>query len=179
MFNDLRGFIGVRAAQFHFRKLRDSVVSFTSAVSGARQVLIIMPLGPGEFLPTVMVIDMLKRRFREENLTIVTGDRGLEVMRMLPRTQFIHLLKHEVSYFFLPRADVIERLRKRQYDLAIDLNLDLVLPSAYICRASAARVRIGFNRKHADAFYNFQIQPDPTLSKRLIYDRLVQCLDMF
>jgi ADP-heptose:LPS heptosyltransferase len=80
---------------------------------------------------------------------------------------------------FLPGNDLITRVKKRRYDLTIDLNLDLVLPSAYICKESDARIRVGFARKHADTFYNFQINVDPTLDRKLVYERLVKCLQMF
>jgi ADP-heptose:LPS heptosyltransferase len=163
-------------AQFRFRKDRDRVIRFTDALTSAHNALVIMPLNPANLLPTVSVFEMLKKKFQEEHLTVITGDHGLEVMRLLPRTQFIHILAAEVSMLNLPRKDIIERVQKRPYDLAIDLNLDLVLPSGYICKASGARVRVGFVRKRAEMFYNLLIQPDPTLGTKLVYDRLVQCL---
>jgi ADP-heptose:LPS heptosyltransferase len=179
MLEEARHSLGTRFARWLFRKSRDEVISFTSAISSARRVLLVMPLTEEDLLPTLKVIEMLKSQFREEDITIVTGGRGIEVMRLLPRGQFVHLLKTQVSYFYLPRADFINSLRQKRYDLAIDLNLDLVLPSGYICKVSGANVRVGFNRKHADVFYNFQIKPDPTLGRKLIYDRLVQCLQKF
>lgn len=179
MLEGIRRSIGFLTAKYHFRKTRDKMMSFTTAVSSARQALLILPLSHQEFLPTIMVVDLLRKRFREENLTVITGDHGIEVMRMLPRSQFIHILGHEINLFYLPGADVLERVKKKKYDLAIDLNLDFVLPSAYICKESNASVRVGFVRKHADAFYNFQIQHDPTLGRKLIYDRLAKCLQKF
>ena len=179
MLEGTRHSLGVQCARWLFRKSRDEVMSFTSAISSAQRVLLVMPLTEEDLLPTLKVIEMLKSQFREESITIVTGYGGIEVVRLLPRGQFIHLLKTQVSYFYLPRADFINSLRQKRYDLAIDLNLDLVLPSGYICKVSGANVRVGFNQKHADVFYNFQIKPDPTLGRKLIYDRLVQCLQKF
>ena len=179
MLGRFRTSVGLQVARFRFRKERDRVIRFTDAVTSAHNVLVIMPLNPATLLPTVTVFEMLKKKFNEENLTVITGDHGLEVMRLLPRTQFIHILAAEISLFYLPRTDVMMRVRKKPYDLAIDLNLDLVLPSGYICKASNARVRIGFARNRADTFYNFLVQPDPTLGTKLIYDRLVQCLQRF
>jgi len=179
MFEGLRTLVGWQTARFRFRKDRDRVIRFTEAVTSARSALVIMPLNPTNLLPTVTVFEMLKKKFQEEHLTVITGDHGLEVMRLLPRTQFIHILAAEVSPFYLPHKDIIARVRKKPYDLAIDLNLDLVLPSGYICRASDARIRVGFVRKRADMFYNFLIRPDPTLGTKLIYDRMVQCLQRF
>lgn len=179
MLEGMRHSLGIRVGRWVFRKSRDEVISFTSAVSSARRVLLVMPLTSRDSLPTLKVIEMLKSQFQEENITVVTGNRAIEVVRLLPRGQFLHLLKSQVSYFYLPRPDFISSLRQKRYDLAIDLNLDLVLPSGYICKASGANVRVGFKQKHADIFYNFQIKPDPTLGRKLIYDRLVQCLQRF
>jgi len=171
--------IGLLWSQYHFRNNRDRITTFTNAVSSAKQALIIMPLYRREFLPTVMVIELLRKKFSEENLTFVSTDHGLEAMRLLPHSQFIHILPSEVSVFLVPGKDLVERIRKKKYDLAVDLNLDLVLPSGYICKASEAKVRVGFSGKRADTFYNFQVHPDLTLGRKLIYDRLVKCLKMF
>lgn len=179
MLDRLFGAIGLFIARFHFRKAPQEVLSFNEAVRSARRVLVIMPLRKREFLPTVMVIEFLKQRFREEHITIVSDDHGREAVRMLPRSYFIHVLKDEVGPVFLPRRTLLYRVRERQYDLAIDLNLDFVLPSAYICRESNARVRIGFARNNADTFYNFQIQTDPRLDRKKVYDRMAAFLQKF
>jgi ADP-heptose:LPS heptosyltransferase len=179
MFEGLRRTIGLQIARFTFRDTKENIVSFTDAVSGAHQVLLIMPFNHFEFLPTVRVIETMKKRIREEHITVITDELGVEAVRLLPRSQFIRVVVSDLNTFFLPHPSIIRRVKEKAYDLAVDLNLDLVLPSAYICKASNARVRIGFARKRAEEFYNFQIQPDLTLGKQLIYDRLAQCLQMF
>lgn len=179
MFEGLRRTIGIHVARFTFRDAKESVTTFTDAVSGAHQVLLIMPFDHFELLPTIRVIETMKKRIREEHITVITDELGVEAVRLLPRSQFIRVVAADLNAFFMPHPSIIRRVREKAYDLAVDLNLDLVLPSAYICRASNARVRIGFARKQAEAFYNFQIQPDLTLGKQLIYDRLAQCLQMF
>ena len=179
MLQSLRTYIGVQASRFHFRKSIDKVISFTKSVSDARNALLIMPLDRKELLPTVMILDLLRKRFREENITVVTPEKGMEVMRVLPRSNFVRVLDSEVGLFYLPKGSLMGRVARRQYDLAIDLNLDFLLPSAYICRESKARVRVGFAGKRADVFYNFQLEPDPSRGRELLYDRLAQCLQMF
>jgi ADP-heptose:LPS heptosyltransferase len=175
----LRIRVGYVVARFLFRKSQDNVTRFTNALSSAQRALIIMPLEKNEVAIAMSVLNMMRRRFGEQNLTIVTGNQGLEVMRILPRSQFLHILGTEISFLFLPTRHFIDRLRAKPYDVAVDLNLDFVLPSGYICRASDARVRVGFASRCADTFYNLQIQPDPTLGRKLIYERLAQCLQMF
>ena len=179
MFEGLRTSIGLLASRFLFRNLNDTVISFSQAVSGARQALLIMPFNHLEVLPTMKVIETLKKMVRDENITVVTDELGTEAVRMLQRSHFIRVKQTDLNALYLPHTSIIHRVRERKYDLAVDLNLDLVLPSAYICRASEAVVRVGFDRKQAEGFYNLQIKPDRTLGRQLIYDRLAQCLQMF
>ena len=179
MIDGIRMAAGIQAARFRFRRLKDPVMSFADAVSSARRAALIMPLKKREFLPTIMVIEFLKNRFRGEDITIVSDDHGREAVLMLPRSHFIHVMKDEVSPFFFPRATLLQRVRERRCDIIVDLNLDFVLPSAYICRAIDARVRIGFARKHAEVFYNFLIQPDPRLERKHLYDRMAAFLQRF
>jgi ADP-heptose:LPS heptosyltransferase len=171
--------IGSSLARWHFRKTHDEQRSFTEAITSARQVLLVLPLFEEDLQPTAGVIQMLKSQFKEKRITVVTGDHGLEITRLLPHGHFLHLLKTQIGYFYNPSADFLRDLSEKKYDLAIDLNLDFQLPSGYICKASGALVRVGFSGPHADVFYNFQVRPDPTLGRKVIYDRLVQCLRSF
>ncbi|MCK5573254.1 MAG: hypothetical protein KAJ12_10855, partial [Bacteroidetes bacterium] len=98
---------------------------------------------------------------------------------LLPRSTVLRMVKDDIGFFFLPKKPFLDRLTIHDFDLAIDLNLDLVLPSGYICKESKARVRVGFSRHQSDVFYNFAIQPNPVLNRQEIYERLVQCLQMF
>jgi ADP-heptose:LPS heptosyltransferase len=138
-----------------------------------------MPLREQVLLPTTAIIELLRRKFPEENLTLITREHDLSLPPLLPRSTVIRLVKEDVSFFYLPRTPFLEGLAKREFDLAIDLNLDLVLPSAYICRESKARVRVGFIRHRSDTFYNLAIQLNPVLNREEIYERLANCLQMF
>ena len=179
MLENLRQSIGLTWSRLYFRKSKENVISFTGAFSTAKTLLLIMPLDPHQTLPTTMVIEMIKQRIDQRRITVVAADHPVETMRLLPRSRFIHILRSEINMFFLPCQRLIAEIKKKKYDVAIDLSLDLVLPSAYIVKASDARVRIGFARRRASRFYNFQIQPDPNLSSKQIYHRFAQCLEMF
>lgn len=171
--------IGAGLARMKFRKVQDPVISFSGVVSTARTVLVILPLDKRELLSAFQLIELLKKTFKEEHITVIGDERGQEIKRLMPRSHFILVRQTDVSTFFHPRKEFLAQLKSRAYDVAIDLNLDLVLPSAYICRESNARVRVGFAGPRADYFYNFQIQPDPTQSRSSIYDRVAKCLEMF
>ncbi len=179
MLESLRMNIGMWLAGMRFRKAKESVISFASAVSGAQRALVIMPLDRRELLSAMNVIEMLKRKFNEENITVLGDERGVETIRLMPKSHFVQIKEADVNAFYHPRPGFLSLIKDKKFDLAIDLNLDLVLPSAYICRESNATVRVGFKGPSSDTFYNFQIQPDPTQSRKDIYDRAAKCLHMF
>ncbi len=179
LFKGVRRAFGLQLSRFRFRQSREKIISFTGAFTSAKDVLIVMPLDRSQLLNTVFVIDLLRRTFREENLTFVTGEKNQELRRMMPRSQFISYRDPGHTTLFLPPPEVLARVRKKSYDAALDLNLDFLLPSAYICKASDARVRIGFARKGADLFFNFQVQKAAARQGKDAYDRLAECLQKF
>lgn len=162
-----------------FRKAADGVISFASAISGSQRALVVMPLDRRELLSAIQIIDLLKHRFDEEHITVIGDERGLETIRLMPRSHFVQIKETDVNAWYHPRPEFLSRLKGAKFDLAIDLNLDLLLPSAYICRASNAKIRIGFTGPRSDTFFNFQIQPDPSQTRKGIYDRVAKCLRMF
>lgn len=179
MIDLLRSSIGYRAARYHFRRSTDEVISFTGSLTAADRVLLIMPLDGSPLYPVAPVVAMMRDLLAEDNLTIVTMEHSTEALTALPRSHIIRILPKEVNAWFLPHRDVVERVHRRTYDTAVDLNLDFNLPSGYICRESKARVRVGFVGKRADAFYNLQIQVNPAQSRTILYERMAKCLRMF
>lgn len=171
--------VGTRLAGMKFRKAKDDVISFASAISGSNRALVVMPLDRRELLSAIQIIDLLKHRFDEKHITVVGDERGLETIRLMPRSHFVQIKDADVNAWYHPKPEFLARLKGTTFDLAIDLNLDLLLPSAYICRESNAKIRIGFTGPLSDKFFNFQIQPDPSQTRRGIYDRVAKCLRMF
>jgi hypothetical protein len=179
MLEPLRRFIGMRIAQFRFRKSRERVISFTHLLPSAGTVLVILPLSPEEAGDHANVLSLFRTHFPPENLTVLTPAPRERIERLLPRSRVIAIAPDESSLFYIPRQVVLDRVHARQYDIAVDLNLDFMLPSAYICRESNARVRVGRTGPHADTFFNFQVRLDQSAQKGDAYGRLVQCLQMF
>ena len=179
MLDILRRSIGFQAARFHFRKARDEVISFAGSLTAADRVLLIMPLDGNPLFPVAPVITVLRQRLAEDNITIVTLEHSTEALTALPRSHIVRILPNEINVWFLPRRGFVERVHRRTYDAAIDLNLDFNLPSGYICKESKARIRVGFAGKRADAFYNLQIQVNPAQSRTVLYERMAHCLQMF
>ena len=144
-----------------------------------RVVLVVMPLRFAQEDGQTHVLTFLREHFYEPDITVIAPSGGTPVVRVLPRCRVLHLGRRDVNAFFLPRRAFLAGLAERSYDLAIDLNLDFMIPSAYICKETNARVRTGFSALHADTFFNFQIRLEPGSQRPHAYDRLVRCLQMF
>ena len=171
--------MGYQAARFHFRKSRDPVLAFSTSVSSARRLLLVLPFDRLPLPPAQMLVGFLSATFAQENITVVTGEQHFAFSRLLPRAHVERLTPADCTVLFLPRAARMQEIFSRTFDLAIDLNLDFLLPSGYICRASNAPVRAGFARPGADLFFNFQVQQSASTAREQAFDRLARCLQMF
>jgi ADP-heptose:LPS heptosyltransferase len=174
-----RAALGMLGARWHYRKVREPLVTFTGVLSGARNILIVMPLDGSPLYPVAPVVTMLRAHFTEEQISVVVSEHSTEALEALRHSPVIRILPSEITPWMLPRHDVLVRAGTRHHDVAIDLNLDFLLPSGYICRETRTPVRIGFARKGADLFYNLQVQTGPAESRTQRYERMANCLLMF
>jgi hypothetical protein len=154
-------------------------VSFTRSLSGASNVLVALPPNRADETAARPVLRLLQERVGEERMTIVVLHQAVETTRMFPRARYLQMFAPELTGLRIPRQHVIESVKRGQFDLAVDLCLDFVLPPAYIVRASGARVRIGIPKRGADLFYNFLVHPGPSQSRAGTYERVVHSLEMF
>jgi ADP-heptose:LPS heptosyltransferase len=177
MLESLRRSLGARLSRWHFRRLPNAVISFSESMSTGERALLILPLTPTTQSPA-SVIELVRARFPDGHLTIVAEEHDTGAAVLLPRSTIIRVSPDALDWFYRPSNALKRQITRNKYDLAIDLNLDSLLPSAYICRESNARVRIGFARPEADEFYNFLMQPDAARTGAL-FDRLATCLKMF
>ncbi len=177
MLDSLRRSLGITMSRWHFRRLRNDVISFTDVITTGQRALLILPLTPTAQSPAP-VIDLVRTRYAEQHLTIVAEEHDTGASVLLPHSTVVRVSPEGVDWMFRPSREVMRKVAGSSYDIAIDLNLDSLLPSAYICRGSNARVRVGFAREGAEHFYNFLMQPGATKSGA-VYDKLAACLKMF
>ncbi len=179
MLERLRLSAGMVGARFHFRKSHEEFLSFVDSLTSATRILLIMPLDGSPLYPVAPVLTMLRARKSDEQITVIVASHSTEAFVALERSPIMRILPGEVGPLFLPRKELLSRIARQPFDLAIDLNLDFQLPSGYICRESNARIRVGCSGKHADLFYNFQVQTSHEESRTLRYERFAHCLEMF
>lgn len=179
MLENLRLRIGTSYARFHFRTGRDPIVRFTEAISQARRPFVLLPEIPGEASAVDGVLRFLAQRFHTSKVVLVARR---EIVSQLPDHRGFTLSTFgpdEINTWYLPRTDLLRKVKKSTFDVALDLNIRFALPSSFLCRASQAPLRIGFVKPYADSFYNFQIQTGLSNNPTQVYSQLLKCIEMF
>ncbi len=178
MFEQLRYKIGLSFSQLRFRSVPEQAIRWTGAVSSARRALLLLPESSHDAAAVRKVVEYFVKRFSPGNVVVVGR---VDATTLLAFDRHIHLLTFtpsDINTWFLPRGELTRKVKKSTFDVAVDLNLEVALPNAYLCRASDARIRVGFKGPYADTFYNFQVQSRHN-NFEAAYTSLMECLQMF
>lgn len=179
MFENLRLRVGTSYARFHLRSADDPIVRFTEAISVAKRPIVFLPEIPEEASAVEMVLKFFAQRFHTSKVMLVARK---EILSRLPDHRSFPLITfsaEELNAWYLPKADLLRKVKKSTFDVAFDLNIHFALPSSFLCRASQAPLRIGFLKPNADSFYNFQVQTGPSNNSSKAYSQLLKCVEMF
>ncbi|HEX9829282.1 MAG TPA: hypothetical protein VGB10_03640 [Bacteroidota bacterium] len=179
MFDQLRYRIGLAYSRFHFRSSAPESIRWTGAISGAKRALLLLPETSQDSASLQGVVEFCTKQFAPSNVFIVGSVDAASRVKPDRRSQLVTFAPTDMNAWFLPRGELTQKMKKSTFDVAIDLNLDLALPSAYLCRSSGAQVRVGFKKIHADTFYNFQVQPQASNNFAAACHSLTECLRMF
>jgi ADP-heptose:LPS heptosyltransferase len=179
MLDPFKRWLGIQVARHHFRTVRDPILSFRGAFVSAQSVLVVLPFDHNLMPRLQELTQALKDRFAQEQVTVVAAEYHYDIGRMLPRSTVVRVPERELTPLYLPGKDLIASVAARHFDLAIDLNLDFLMPSGYICRVSGARVRVGYDRSGAEDFFNTIIKRTPGIGRDRAYQKLAEFLRSF
>ncbi|MGA3244077.1 MAG: hypothetical protein ABSE41_05655 [Bacteroidota bacterium] len=179
MLENLRLYIGTSYARFHFRAARDPIVRFTEAFSEARRPVVFLPEVSAEASAVENVLKFLGQRFHTSKVVLVARKRVVPYLPDLRGFDVVTFTEEELSSWYVPHTDLLRKMKKSTFDVALDLNIRFALPSSFLCRASQAPLRIGFVKQYADNFYNFQVQTEPSNNFTQVYSQLLKCIEMF
>jgi hypothetical protein len=179
MLENLRLHIGTSYTRFHFRTARDPIVRFTEAITQARRPLVFLPELSSEASVIGGVLKFLAERFHTSKVFLVARKNVVPFLPDLRGFNVIIFNEDELNTWYVPRGDLLRKMKKSTFDLALDLNVRFALPSSFLCRASQAPLRIGFVKEYADTFYNFQVQSGPPNNPTQAYTQLLKCIEMF
>jgi hypothetical protein len=179
MFENAYKYLGLQYAKIQFKSDIDQVQMFTEFMTGAKSALIVLPVGYEEANIASNAIRAHRKRLSHLHLTVVhSGTRATSLVDF-PKCEVIRTIPTDVNRFFLPSKPLLQRVLVRPYDVAVDMNLDFVLHTAYICKASRAKVRVGLARGASDVFFNVSLNLQPRRTPEEVYDAYANSLAMF
>ena len=179
MFERALTYLGYRVAKFQFRHEVDTALPLTEFLSNARSVLVILPVG---YEHAIIAGDALRRvckKLKGLQITVINNSTRETSLSEIAKCEIVRMNPADVNPFSLPKKPLMQRVFSREYDVAIDLNLDFVLHCAYICKASRAKVRVGSAHPVADLFYNVQLKLNAPVSPQEFYRKFADCMAMF
>jgi len=172
-------YLGLQYAKLQFRMDVDQIQSFSEFMSGSKSALIALPIGYDEANIASNAIRAYRQRLSNLHLTVINSGTRATSLVDFPKCEVIRMIPTDLNRFFLPTRALLQRVAARQFDVAVDLNLDFVLHTAYICKASRAKVRVGLARGASDLFYNVVLNLQPRRTPREVYEAYAHCLAMF
>jgi ADP-heptose:LPS heptosyltransferase len=179
MFERALALVGYQFAKFQFRNEFDTVQPMTDFFSGAKNVLIALPVGYEEAIVASNALRAFRSRWLHLHLTVIHNSTRATSLIDFPKCEVVRIDPPEINKFSLPTKSLLQRIITRQYDVALDMNLDFVLHTAYICKASRAKVRVGFAHQASDVFFNVQLNLRRHGSPQSLYEKFASCLAMF
>jgi len=179
MFESLRKSFGIRYASVYFRKKKDQEIRFTESVSRSRRALVIFPETVIDWESTQAVLRYLSRRFSSGSMQLLVRSDFVASIPSIQSLKTITYAPEDVNAWYVPRKRLLRKIKSSTFDVALDLNIQLALPSAFLCRESDAPLRISFAKLKGDSFYNFQVQTNTGSTNPMAYRNFIKCLDMF
>jgi hypothetical protein len=179
MLEGFRRRVGIAYSRLYFRHSRDQMINFTDALTRSRRALVIFPESSLNGDSTSTLFRHLIRKFSSEGIMVLIRDDQLFSMASTPPLKTLTYSANDINTWFVPRRELLQRIRNSTFDVALDLNISLALPSAFLCKASSAPLRVSFAKQDGDRFYNFQFQSKGAASNTRTYRNFLKCLDMF
>ena len=171
--------LGLWYSRFHFRKSKDTPREFTDAIRRSQRALVVLPRSAKDPASLQGIIRYLVDRFSGGSLLIVASRELTSWLASDKRYTVVAYGTEDVGRVFTPGVELLRKVKKSTFDVALDLNPDFDLFSAFVCRASLAPIRVGFVKDNADLFYNLQIQVGKGSGVAGAYRGLLRCLEMF
>ena len=149
--------------------------NFKRFVSDAKDILIILPEKLDNINASLKIIQFLNSE--KKNIYLYFN---IDFTNYLPTgLNYIPITykASDKSAIGLPSKDLLSKIEIIFFDLVIDLNIENSIFSSIICNAPRSKYRIGFTKRNADKFYNFQVTNEINSAKS--YRNLLNSLRMF
>jgi len=151
-------------------------IDFSSLLEKSYSFLVMMPEEEVDFHHAVFVLEYLKSK--SKHATIMTKDYRVSLINQNLRQGLIEFEIRDISKIKLPVKKLISKLREKNFDVVLDLNRKENLFYSYAVSQIKSKIKISFEKKGSDKFYNFQVSCKNKEPEEA-YKYLVNCLQMF
>ncbi len=179
MFERLTEQLGLQFAKLQFRSQSEPPRQMTGFLRTANHVLITLPIQYDAAAAAGAALQQIRNQLSQAHITLVHTSTWETPLTGYLRCEVVRIDRSDINRFSLPKKSLLQRISTHPYEVAIDLNLDFVLHTAYICRASAAAIRVGCVSDKSDIFFNVLIRPSAERSGHNPYDAVTAALAMF
>jgi len=152
------------------------IINFNNFVKDSIDYLFLMPEDDADFRNCFDLI----RYFiiHKKNVTIFLPEHKYNLIPQKDKYKIITYNLHEVTKFSLPTHSLIENIKRKSFDIVIDLNRDEHIYYEAIINVIDSLYRVGFTKTNSDKYYNFQVADDRS-SPEIAYRKLLESLLMF
>lgn len=161
------------------RRLKNIVLNeqdFSETLKRLGSFLILMPEDEKDFRASYVALEYLEHL--NKSVKILTRDYRISLLPAKFRNKAMEFGISDLNKLDLPSHKLIEKLSDMKFDGVMDLNRKDDLFYSYASNLVNARIRIGFAKKGADKYYNFQISNNDVESEAA-YNNFLNCLKMF
>lgn len=146
------------ASFYRGRPCEGPAVSIAGLLKDPRKILIIPELCAGGLFLGAPKFRAIRNRYPKAEVSLLTDARREYIAREMPFVDDVILC----SEFAIPMGtklrDLVDRLRRREFDIALCFGSPESFRPAYLCYRSGGRLRVGFHTEEVP-FFNFRIVP--------------------
>jgi len=161
------------------RKLKSIVLSeqdFSESLKRSGSFLFLMPEDETDFRACFIVLN----HFEELNksIKVITRDYRISLLPTKFRNRAMEIGINNLNKLDLPSQQLTATFAEMRFGAVIDLNRKDNLFYSFVANLVNAKIRIGYAKKGADKFYNFQVA-DSDIDPAQSYKSFLNCLKMF
>lgn len=153
-----RRLVRTMASFYRGRSSEGPAISIAGLLEDPRKILIIPELCAGGLFLGAPKFRAIRNRYPRAEVSLLTDARREYIAREMPFVDDVILCNDFLVPIGTKLRDLIERLQRREFDLALCFGSPDSFRPAYLCYQSGGKLRVGFHTEEVP-FFNFRIVP--------------------
>ena len=176
MFEELRRKYAHFIIKRKFLRKSNEPIDFKKVISGAKDVLVILPSLETDFKSSLEIVKYLK--IHKKDVTLFISELKHEAITPKLDFKFISFHPTQITWFFLPDKKLIACLAEKRFDAVIDLNRQEDTFFSCIANAVQSGIRVGFRKNRSSEYYNLLYESKQS-EAAAAYSKFLEHLSMF